>query len=512
MASGRLLRNDDAPNEHSWTTSLFLKAAQTKLRLPDDQRTISTSGATCVDTNVDESVDGRSDFAFSDVASVARRSEKGSYTERFGKEATEDGRNSFSKRLRLLDKSIGRRGNAVRVGLSSHLYNDVHNSGNARVHMGDNYGNGTTINNNYYGLCTAMTMRLSQDIEPMEEAAILRLAAVIILAAVTNAIIQPFLLLRKALHRAIPHAVHRRTSPLLNLLGFQMVTFEDALGRFERIDTNVVNDWTNFHYNLTRSFADQPGYRRVAVAGYRLFGQAQGDLIINPKQPPPFASVFARNNHVRMSIHFEWSEVPLESCPKCGLKQTCELDKETTCSAKSCGFRYYGNIEDTRIVELDNDEDTDVDVDLMQDERSQKNDRLAQQANSRRRLLKTDQENPARFSRICVSRQPDDFGARLDGDRGISTHDFEIVHDDGSGASAQYTLAISEGTVGQSFEVNSGTMLSGFGDGNDDAVVDMDIEDHGARGQERRGSAGSAFSEDEQIGELSFDDVDTDYR
>jgi SIT4-associating protein SAP185/190 len=82
----------------------------------------------------------------------------------------------------------------------------------------------------------------------------------------------------------------------------------------------------------------------------------------------------------------------------------------------------------------------------------------------------------------------------------------------GSGVSAEDSLAMSEGTVGQSFEVNSGTMLSGFGDGDDDDDDDEDMEDHDAREQQRRGSAGSAFSEDEQVGELSFDDVDMDYR
>lgn len=82
----------------------------------------------------------------------------------------------------------------------------------------------------------------------------------------------------------------------------------------------------------------------------------------------------------------------------------------------------------------------------------------------------------------------------------------------GSGVTPQDSLAMSEGTVGQSFEVNSGTMLSGFGDGDDDDDDDEDMEDHDVREQERRGSAGSAFSEDEQVGELSFDDVDMDYR
>ena len=66
--------------------------------------------------------------------------------------------------------------------------------------------------------------------------------------------------------------------------------------------------------------------------------------------------------------------------------------------------------------------------------------------------------------------------------------------------------------MGQSFEINSGTMLSGFGDGDDDE----DMEDNGASGHREgeRGSSGSssAFSDDEQVGELSFDDVDMDYR
>jgi len=86
----------------------------------------------------------------------------------------------------------------------------------------------------------------------------------------------------------------------------------------------------------------------------------------------------------------------------------------------------------------------------------------------------------------------------------------------GSAVTPQDSLAMSEGTVGQSYESNAGTMLSGFGDGDDD---DEEMEDHGAaatglRRQGERGSSGSssAFSDDEQVGELSFDDVDMDYR
>ncbi|KAF2720350.1 SAPS-domain-containing protein [Polychaeton citri CBS 116435] len=78
----------------------------------------------------------------------------------------------------------------------------------------------------------------------------------------------------------------------------------------------------------------------------------------------------------------------------------------------------------------------------------------------------------------------------------------------GTGVSSQDAMALSEGTVGQSFEINSGSMLGGFGDGDDDD--DMEDEHGGRPGNDRRGSSGSHLSDDEQVGELSFDDVDMD--
>ena len=74
----------------------------------------------------------------------------------------------------------------------------------------------------------------------------------------------------------------------------------------------------------------------------------------------------------------------------------------------------------------------------------------------------------------------------------------------GSGTAPQDSIAMSEGTVGQSFEINSGTMLSGFSDGDDDE----DMDDNGAEAERSSGP----FTEDEQVGELSFEDVDMDYR
>ena len=79
----------------------------------------------------------------------------------------------------------------------------------------------------------------------------------------------------------------------------------------------------------------------------------------------------------------------------------------------------------------------------------------------------------------------------------------------GSNQTPADSLALQEGTIGQAYDPNAGSMLSGFGDGEDDEEMEDQRE---KEREERRGSGGSAFSEDEQVGELSFDDVDMDYR
>lgn len=63
----------------------------------------------------------------------------------------------------------------------------------------------------------------------------------------------------------------------------------------------------------------------------------------------------------------------------------------------------------------------------------------------------------------------------------------------------QDSLALQEGTVGQSFEINHG-----FADNDDDE----EMEDESTLRERVRNAA---FAEDEQVGELSFD-VDMDYR
>lgn len=70
----------------------------------------------------------------------------------------------------------------------------------------------------------------------------------------------------------------------------------------------------------------------------------------------------------------------------------------------------------------------------------------------------------------------------------------------GSGSTPQDSIALAEDTVGQSFEINSG-----FAD-NDDDDVDAEYESDMKEAVER------ALTDDEQVGELSFADVDMDYR
>lgn len=62
-----------------------------------------------------------------------------------------------------------------------------------------------------------------------------------------------------------------------------------------------------------------------------------------------------------------------------------------------------------------------------------------------------------------------------------------------------------DGGGGQSFEINSGTMLSSFGDGDEDEEMEEEAN------QDRERNAGP-LSDDEQVGELSFEDVDMEYR
>lgn len=79
-----------------------------------------------------------------------------------------------------------------------------------------------------------------------------------------------------------------------------------------------------------------------------------------------------------------------------------------------------------------------------------------------------------------------------------------------AGLAPQDSLAMAEGTVGQSFEIDSGGgMLSGFGDGSDEEEEDeMDL----AGDVEGSDASRRIVDEDEQVGELSFEDVEMEMR
>jgi hypothetical protein len=126
------------------------------------------------------------------------------------------------------------------------------------------------------------------------------------------------------LPRISANIVKQRIPSLLNLIGYRYVLFEDAFGEIQPIDIDVISEWTAVHYRLTCAFKDKPGYRRVAVAGYCLCDRTKSGHLIDPKDPPPFASVFQPKIYVQISIHFEWSEVSVSGCPSCGLKQARE--------------------------------------------------------------------------------------------------------------------------------------------------------------------------------------------
>lgn len=336
-----------------------------------------------------------------DTASVhQRRMRRNIYNAGQGREESYYDRYAKRKRCNgtiscfIDENAVARDGNSALMR-SGHSYERVQATGHAHVHLGDRIKDQVIINHNYLGLFAAMDVRLSQNAETQDKVAIVRLAASIIVMVVLNAMVRFLFLLQGMMYCTLPKVVRRRLPGLLDAIHTPAMLFEDALGRFERIDLNVVADWTTFHYNLTCAFVNKPGYRRVAVAGYRLFDRTRSSELIDPKQPPLFASVFRPYRHLRMSIHFEWSEVSVDVCPKCGLEQACEAGKETTCKNQHCGFHYRSEVEDSRVEELN----ADVEYD-------DSHIHGKQHGSARKKLLKDRQEHPSWFERISVSKQP----------------------------------------------------------------------------------------------------------
>lgn len=318
--------------------------------------------------------------------------------------ATEDQDDRFNKRAHLQENDIVAASIGSVVGSSrGHSYQHVLVTDNASVLMGDQH----IVNNNYSDPFEGINILLQRfwDADPDERDAIVYLAASVIAVAVLHVMVQRLFHLIGRLHPAAPGAMKQRMPSLLSRIGYRFAIFEDAFGRVKTIDIDILTDWSAFHEELTKDFKNKPGHRRVAGARYRLFDQAYSDCIIDPRNPPPFATLFRPKAHVLMSVHFAWDEVSLECCPKCGLKQTCELEKETKCQAVACGFSYRGHVQDPTIVELDDD----ADAAMSREDRASMGTSTEQRTKSRRQRLKNEQENPVWFSRISVSRQPEEI-------------------------------------------------------------------------------------------------------
>lgn len=363
----------------------------------DEESILSNTGATWADASEPDC-----DIVMSDTASINNKAlngrvKKRTHTETLGRDHLEDYADRHAKRQychamlpHLRDGAALGRVARPRESRPGHTYDRVLITDRARVHMGDSFGDQVIINHNYLGLYAAMNMWLAQNTEASEKAAILRLAASIIAVALLDALVWMLL-------PAMPQFMRSRVPVLRNVLSTHAVLFEDALGRFNRIDLDIVASWNAFHYKVTCAFVNKPGYRRVAVAGYRIFDRTRSDRLIDPKQPPSFTDVFRTNKHFRMSIHFEWSEVSIDCCPKCGLEQVCKPGAETTCKGQDCQFYYRGMVEDRLIEELDESAEP---ITRATDNSS------AYLRKARKKLLRDEQEHPACFSRISVSKQP----------------------------------------------------------------------------------------------------------
>lgn len=258
-----------------------------------------------------------------------------------------------------------------------HRFKRLRISGQARLHAGDQI----TVNN-FYGPVAELQSRLAEEARSGGgDAAVVVLAATILLVVCMETVTCFLTRLQCIITPgSLPAQIQRRTA-----------MFEDALGRFNTIDIDFVVDWTSFHFNLTRAFRNQPGFRRVADAGYRLFDQPQ--YMIDPRRPPAFASVFSSGRHVRMCVHFAWTEVSHQQCPACGLLQDCRIGTETTCT--KCSFLYHGHVGEMEVLDTE------------PTSQNTRNDSGHGRSNLRNRLLEIRRDDPAKFRRISISKQPE---------------------------------------------------------------------------------------------------------
>jgi hypothetical protein len=255
----------------------------------------------------------------------------------------------------------------VRIG--GNMYSHVQVSNDARLHLGDSI----TINNFHPDSRKTKMKSMVARIEITEECLTTLLAAFTLLKEMMQTATGLLLLLQ------VTMSAYRLTKQI----GEELAVFEDALGRFQRIDLRFLDSWPAFRRRLECDFHGTPGSRRIIGMKYRLFDRVGQNRIVDPRHPPAFASVFKHGRHVQMSIHFEWDEVPDKQCPRCGLIQECRVGAETICSR--CRFNYRAQVE-SRIVEETDDE--------------------AMRHDAPPRPEQEERDEPSFFSRITISKQP----------------------------------------------------------------------------------------------------------
>jgi len=283
----------------------------------------------------------------------------------------------------------------VRIG--GKMYSHVRVSNDARLHLGDSI----TINNYHRDPKEDEEEHIVVRVEIVQEFLMTLSAAVGLVRALLQTTTGLFLLLHFTM------SAYR----LPKQLNDQLVTFEDALGRFQRIDLLFLDNWPAFRQRLECDFQGNPGSRRVLEMRYRLFDKSRGDFLVDPRFPPPFTSVFRHGRHVQMSIHFEWNEVSDGQCPRCGLEQErkarphffdeCNFNTETICA--QCGFSYRSErsqVDGARVEEVDESEASD-------DEQPEHSDGI--QPAARPKLERVEADIPSSFSRITISKQPPIF-------------------------------------------------------------------------------------------------------
>jgi hypothetical protein len=262
--------------------------------------------------------------------------------------------------------------------IGGNIYSHVRVSNDARLHLGDSI----TINNYHRDPKEVGEQHIVARVEITQEFIMTLSAAVGLVRALLQTTTGLFLVLQVVMSGyRLPKQIND-----------ELVTFEDALGRFQRIDLRFLDSWPAFRRRLECDFQEHPGSRRILEMRYRLFDRNGGNHLVNPQHPPPFAELFKQGCHVQMSIHFEWSEVSDEQCPRCGLEQECKVNAETICAG--CSFNYRGQVENARVEEVEDEEAA-----LAEYVGDTVNNARPKSAQRQRDMLSS-------FSRVTISKQP----------------------------------------------------------------------------------------------------------